>query len=81
MINMWAWIFNATIAISALLVCSSISIMNFMASEKDLIDETRDENKLRSKKIQASEDEPWDDDYELESGQRRRKSKIGGLAF
>ncbi len=81
MINMWAWIFNATIAISALLVCSSISIMNFMASEKDLIDETRDENKLRSKKIQASEDEQWDDDYELESGQRRRKSNIGGLAF
>ena len=81
MINMWAWIFNATIAISALLVCSSISIMNFMASEKDLIDETRDENKLRSKKIQATEDVEWDDDYELESGQRRRKSNVGGLAF
>jgi hypothetical protein len=81
MINMWAWIFNATLAISALLVCSSISIMNFMASEKDLTDERNDENKLRSQNIQAAEDE-WDDDAEdVESGNRRRKSNKNSLAF
>jgi len=81
MINMWAWIFNATIAISALLVCSSISIMNFMASEKDYIDEKNDENKLRGQNIQATEDENWDDDNDVESGNRRRKSNTIGLAF
>ena len=81
MINMWAWIFNATLAISALLVCSSISIMNFMASEKDQSDEINDENKLRSQKIRAEEDE-WDDDNDdVESGNRRRKSSKNSLAF
>jgi len=82
MINMWAWIFNATLAISALLVCSSISIMNFMASEKDITDEKNDENKLRGQGLQAAEDEKWDDDDDdVESGNRRRKSKKDGLDF
>tara|TARA_B100000214_G_C23949376_1_gene619620 strand:- start:671 stop:910 length:240 start_codon:yes stop_codon:yes gene_type:complete len=79
---MWAWIFNATLAISALLVCSSISILNFMSSEEDITEEKNDENRLAERTMESAEGyEYTKEDFDVESGHRRRKSNKNDLAF
>jgi len=73
---MWTWIYYITITIMSLNICSTVAIVQMMATAGDVQEELQDNRELRDDRANVSD---------IESGGRdamhHRKSRTSGIAF